>query len=906
MSETIGRIELPDAIIDTSTPYFPFVTEYPHGMAIARQVIAHSFGDPRVEQRYFVGDPAARYTYVATALTNDDRATLVAFWQSIQGGVLPFIYGVPQEDQSFVETVVRFENGPLTLNDLLACICSVGITFIEIPDPAIAPEYATDTNSPLIRFPDTTLAEALLDEVQEIIPLIHIRVAEAAVDDIYLSDRRVTIDGTLYQPRLLRVGDPGSDILIQQSIDGSTDDVQFAFGNADRLMIQLANDTELKWAQIELSLYHVQTGYLLNLWAGRIVSWESNAGPEFVIHASDPLSALNILSPVRVCSHSCYRRYGLDGCPAIVGSQPLDTAHFPLADATWCDLGYDTPNGCLAHSPAGETKHYFGGVVIAPEQAQVLDNSTGLWGLGRQSITPTSQINDSAWGKSLPEIWHNDDGIPQRGLPVQCTIACGREESDFYSAIGLVGVGPIGAFTTTAMVDTDGDGTKETFVGSTLDGQPHHGWKVDSSGNPTGNSYGLFTALGTDPAGANDYFSIGRVAGTPDSFREVISGSSVFWDNFISGISFLSIRRVDEVGVQLSTPGSHSMIAMISQGLTGWTWTDISTRTAVPGCTNLFWVAINTYLRAIGANSLTDIEQSAYLDVDAAITCATTADTIVAKIIGTGTEAQFRFKGTIDSSKATRDWVRDILNNGLGFFTWSFGRLRLGLRINAAPITTFHAGNMLFGSLKLQPITPEFEKLVIEFADEEYLFAKNTVDYTDQDHAARYSRIQNPLTSQFGLVGCSTKSQAARVATVRTREELGGVGESEQKRARLASWRSTIMALDCEAGMVVDLVDDDLPDGYGTMRIQTIRVNRDWSVDFMGKTVTDSMYDLTQGNVPAAVSSSTQPTPAVLPGQFSPDLEWAANNVPVSTDQTSYVDGVALDMSTLGQLVDGL
>ena len=287
----------------------------------------------------------------------------------------------------------------------------------------------------------------------------------------------------------------------------------------------------------------------------------------------------------------------------------------------------------------------------------------------------------------------------------------------------------------------------------------------------------------------------------------------------------------------------------------------------------------------------------------AAVTCAGTADEIVDQIFGGGTEKQFRFMGTIDPSKPTRDWIRDVLNSGLGYYTWSFGKLRLGCRINAAAITEFHAGNMLFGSLRLEPLKPTFEKLTVEFADVDYLFAKNTIDYCDQDHAGRNSRIQNPLSSTFGLVGCATKSQAARIAVVRTREELGGVGEMEQKRARIASWRSTIMALDTEAGMVVALVDDDIPEGLGTFRIQAYRVNRDWSVDFVGKTVTDSMYDLTTGTVPAAGDETAQPTPNVLPGEQTAEVD--VNNVPASREQVVYVNNSLVDMSTYGYQVNG-
>lgn len=873
MADTIGRITVPE--IAAVSGAFPFVTDFAHECVIKRQVITHLFANPTgmVEQAFYVGLPATRYTCRRRTLSNTDRAALIQFWADTQGGAAPFTYSVPAADQTFTTKTVRFEDAPLSLEDLAGSICTCGVTFVEIPDPDGAPAYTVSAT--VTRFPDATLEDALLEGVQEIVPLVHVRVAEAAVPDIYLSDRRCTVDGQLYQPRLLRIGEPGSDVLMAQSIDGGTDEVQFALGNADRVMVQLANDTELKWATVELSLYHVQTGYLLNLWAGRIVDWSSDAGPEFLVQASDPLSALTLQSPVGTCSRSCWRRYALDGCPAVSGTQDLDTdsSHGFAGDASTCDLGYDTPNGCLAHSAgSNETKYYFGGTFAHPQKVRVLDNSTGTWGFGRDVITPTSQINDSLWGESLQEIWHNDDGIPQRGLPVTCRIAAGREESDFYIALGVVGRGPLGAFTTATMVDTDGDGTNDTFVGSTLDGQAHHGWKVDDSGNPTGTSLGLRQCLGTDPAGAEDYFSLGRVGSVPTSWREVTNGTSCYEDTYAAGVAFCEIRRVDEKGVQLSTPQSHSMIAYVSQGLTGLTWTAAGSRSTLAGCTNPFWVAVNTYLRALGLAGLTAVEQEPYFDVDAAIACAGTADEQVAPIFGTATtETQFRFKGVIDARKPCRDWLRDVLNNGLGYFTWSFGKLRLGVRIDARPVTNFHYGNILWNSLRLEPIKPAFEKLTVEFGDEEYLFAKNTVDYTDQDHAARNGRIQNPLTSTWGLVGCSTKSQAARLAVVRTREELGGVAEAEQKAARLASFKTTILALDTEAGMVVRLYDADLPGDSGKFRVQSWRLNRDWSVDIAGRTVTDSMYDLTTGTVPAATSEAAQPGGGV-PGQDATQL----------------------------------
>lgn len=869
MTDFIGRVAVPRA---EPTATFPLPTDFGHGRARKRQEIVHLFGDAtgKVEQRFYAGPAAPRYTFRRNGLRNSERRLLSSFWESMKGPEGAFFYDVPQDDQTFQKITAYFENAPLTLEDLADHICSTGLTIVEIPSVETAPSYTTtriDT-----RFPSGTLAAALCDQVQEIIPLVRIRVVEEAVPDIYLSDRLVTVDEIVYLPRLLGIGDPGSDVLVEQTIEGGSDNVRFTFGNADRVMVKLANDTDLKDAWIELSLFHVGSGVKLDLWAGQVVDWASDKGPEFTIQASDIASALTLQSPVRNISRTCWRIVGnaTYGCPATPGST--------------CDLGMDTPDGCKAKG--GDVKYSFGGISISPQAVTIKDNSTGTWGYGRDLVTPTSQINDTIYDGTLPEIWHNDDGIPQRGLSVECRMVDGREESDFYEGLGIVGRGPIGAYTVARMYDSDGDGKAETFLGSTLDGQPHHGFKqTDDSGAYTDSNFGLRQIKGTDPAGPNDYFSLDRVAGTPGP-GEVLAGSSIVLDNYAAGVAFVVIRRTDQKGIQPSEIASHQMTAMVSKGLTGYTWSGPGSRSSVEGLTNPFWVAINTFLRSLGVDSRDASIQERYFNPAAAAACAGVADASVAALVGDGSETQFRFKGKIDTRKSLRDRIQEILNNCLGYYTWEFGRLKLGIRSSATPETYFSPGNMLFGSLKLAPIKPEFEKVTVKYADEEFLFKGNASDHTDQDYALRHNRVDNPQTKQIGLIGSSTKSQAGRIAVIRVREELGGVGMEEQKNARIATWRTTILGLDTQAGQVVGLYDDDVPRDANAFRIQSWRLNRDWSLDITARTVTQSMYDLATGSVTVDVAVPKLPTqtnidqgppPAPLfAGKVAPDNLMAA------------------------------
>ena len=61
-------------------------------------------------------------------------------------------------------------------------------------------------------------------------------------------------------------------------------------------------------------------------------------------------------------------------------------------------------------------------------------------------------------------------------------------------------------------------------------------------------------------------------------------------------------------------------------------------------------------------------------------------------------------------------------------------------------------------------------------------------------------------------------SQALRLAVVRTRDELGGINSTEWRNARVASFQTTILALNTEVGQVVSITHGDVPGGAGNFR----------------------------------------------------------------------------------------
>jgi hypothetical protein len=860
LSDSIGRISVPDPVASGLT--FPLVTDFGYGMVRPWPVIVHRFGElaERAEQRFQVGFGPRKFPFRRDIISYSERAALFDFFEQVQGSFQSFAYNAPLPDQTTATYQATFEQQPLSIEELTGW-CRAGFNLVECPDPAGAPVFSVSETC--LRFPSSTLKTALLSQVQQIVPLVHIRVREGAVPDIYLSDRRCTVGGQLYLPRLLNLGEPGSDVIVSQSISGAADNVQFSFGNADRTMSALANDTDLRYGSIDLCLYHINSQRLLQLWKGSIISFTIDGSSIFRLQASDGLYQVTQQYPPRVVSRTCWKTFD-DGLNCPYSTQGSG------GDPTQCDFYFDSPKGCLSHGMG----RYFGGHPALPQSVSVKDNSTGVAGFGRNVVTSTSIVSDSIWGQALPEHWCNDDGDPGKALLINALMVAVRDESDFVDGLAIVGAGPIGLYAG-MLVYKNADGYRY-IIAPMLDGQTPHGFKVDSQLNVvTDTTLGIREVVGDDPNTAP--FGLG--AGNPPNWGPALA----------AGTAFLELRRSDAPGIQPSTTEGHQMQVPISKGLSGWTWNGSDVRSSVSGLTNPFWIAANSFLRVLGINTASSSAQLAAfvrssLFVGDGSGAAEIADTLVTPIFGTGTEKQFRFQGTIAQQKAFRDWLGEILATGLGFFTWEFGRLKFGIRINASAVEAFTRGNILFQSLMLQPIDAQFEKLIIDYADQAYQYQANTAEYEDKSHTAYYGRAGSPLTARQHMVGTSTVSQASRLAAVRTREEIGGVNAAEWGAARTARWLTTILALNTEVGQVVSMTHPDIPGGSGNFRIQSWTLKKDYSIEIEARTVTASMYDLTVG--PKPVDTPALPLPALF--YPVPQGQWAPYQVQAPSDDALF------------------
>src|ERR1017187_3230327 len=797
MPDTIGNITVPEIAVSGT---FPIVPEYPYGRASHPDVAIHQFGsgNAKIEQRFLLVTGARRFTVRRSWMNDTQRIALRNFWESKYGPYGAFTYNAPNDDGNGTTAITcRFENEPLSWAMVADWICSIGVTLVEIPSST--PAYTL--NSTVTRFPSDGLKTALLSQVQQVVTLIKIQALQAGYPAIYLSDRRCTVGGQLYQARLIDFDG------ISQGMGNESDDASFTFGNADRAMRDLANDVDLYRASLEFSLFHVGTGIKLDLWKGDIVNWTLDSGPEFKVTASDGLYELNLPYPTRKISRTCWKAFDSQACP-YTGHGALDLVHFPSADAGKCDKGYDTPNGCLAHG----MKRYYGAVVAEPQGVTIKDNSTGVFGFGRSSITSVSLVADSIYDQVIPEIYTDSE------MPVNCKVAAGRDESDFYEALGIVGEGPLISYTAAHYEDLNGNpvamgSTGAVFVGSTLDGQAQHGW-------PNQPTLGIRQILGSDPAGAGDWFSLDQSGDTTGSdWRKVHSGNSTFKDNYAAGTAFLVIRRSDTKGLQLTKPGDHAMVAYVQMGMSGWVWTSPGVRVFGPPLVNPVWIAINMLLRArglrLGANATTAQLNLAetFFDVQAALDAAAICNQQVTALVGAGSETQFKFRGTLQEEKPLRDWLQEVLMNCLGYYTFSFGKLKIGVRENSSTVEAFTVGNIVFNSLQLAPLKPSFDHLTANFADQDYKFVNNSVTIYDIDRATLLGGAAGPLflKSNVNLSGTCTKSQAARIISIRLREELGGTSIAEWKAARQLVFRTTVLALNTEPGMVCSMTHPDMP-----------------------------------------------------------------------------------------------
>ena len=587
-------------------------------------VSIHQFGtgNAKIEQRFLLGTGAQRFTVRRTRMNETAAHRAPELLGAKYGPYGAFTYNAPNDDGNGTTAYTcRFANEPLSwaVGRGLDVLCR------RHPgrDPRRTPTYTLNSHRYPLPFRRRSRT-ALLSQVQQVIPLMKIQPLQAGYPAIYLSDRRCTVGGQLYQARLIDFDG------ISQGMGNESDDASFTFGNADRVMRDLANDMDLYRAAIEFSLFHVGHGHQARPVEGRYRQLVLRRWPGVQGHRRRwPVRIEPAVPDTEDLPHLLegVQRAGVPVRRAMARS--IWSTSLTRRDSK-CDKKYDTANGCLAHG----MKYYYGGILAEPQGVRIKDNSTGVWGFGRSPLTSVSLVADSIYDQVLPEVYTDTE------MPVNCKVAAGRDESDFYEALGIVGEGPLVAYTPTAL---RGQGRRRQRGDV---GRPH----ARRPGAPrlSRQRFGLRLVLGNDPAGATDFFSLDQSGDhTGGDFRKVYSGESTYKDNFAAGMAFLVIRRSDAKGLQLSKPGDHAMIATCQQGLRGGCGRSRRARDG-PSLTNPVWIAVNMLLRARGLRLGATPRRAqlnaaeAFFDVQAAIDAAAICNDSVTKLVGVGTRRSSR------------------------------------------------------------------------------------------------------------------------------------------------------------------------------------------------------------------------------------------------------------------------
>ncbi len=821
----IGFIHVPE---QTPSAVFPIHIDWGFGITQQPRVITHQFASAnrKISQRYVLGTGAQKITVGRSYLNDSDREALLLFWNEQGGAAKPFWLDIPnQAGDETTRYVAYFADPTISFEAINDGLSKFTVTLVVCPDGAPEYEIASTAN----RFPSASLNDALLEQTQVIFPLISI-FPLGSDTPIHVSDRRCTVGGVAYEPRLLDWSGIGQTIG-----DRGSDEASFTFGNADRVWSQLVNSVDMVKARVEFSLFHAGTKTKLDLWAGDVIDWAQQDGsPEFVLKASDGLYELKLPYPERKILRTCSKIPGLD-CPAT------------SCNKTW--------ENCVANNQTA----IFGGCLVQAQTVTLKNNATGHWGIGRDKLTSRSLVSDSIVGMPLPEVYNDGelickktkatpkpasewkDGKPTftytdiegpADVPVDALLAAGRDESEFYSALGIVSRGPIADF---------GDDN----YAHTLDGKPRHG----DAAHP---DMGLRLSYGWDPStGPVDFFGIDET-GKPNGPERA------------AGVAFAQLRVNDERDIQLRKLSEHTMRVMVRRGLQGYVWHGPGDR-QWEVLSNPIWVAVNMLLRSRRIYGGSVELQERYFDVEAALKAAAICDTEVARIVGTGNEKQWTFRGIIRDEKPLRDWIQEVLNCALAYFTFNFGKLKIGMRADSGVMSAFTEGNIVADTLRLSPIKPEFNAMTASFGNMELEGIADSVPFTAVEHV---SRIGQELRSNINLPGVSTRSQAARYVVTRVFEELGGVTPEQWAKARQIAFRTTLLALETEPGMIASMTHPEMPGGHGEFRILGWKLNRDFSIDIEGRTTCDEVYQYIAGGNDVDIGPS--PVPVETPYNTAP------------------------------------
>lgn len=822
----------------TISGVFPLPADFDVERSSGAEYVVHKIGLKK-EQRILKRKGGNRWKVTNRFTKQSQLETLYTFFDAHRSPQQLFYFYDPFESGGAIDLtgasvtgryIVRFATTDLPVNYLLDGVAQVDVELVEVNTATTAVLVGVNWQYRNWRRTNSveTFTQAAITDDYAVVHLAMVTPINAADEPIRVSDRRTqmvqnfnfgapTVRTGIYVPRLLAWD-------LEQEID-SSDQASFVFDDADGVWSAYCKQVDLDRAEVDFTVAPYIPGgpahaELIQLWRGYVVDWEWNQKDgTFTLQCAGGINALQQQFPLRTISTTCQVLRFNDGvdCPY--------SAQGSGGDANSCDKSLDGANGCAAH---GMT-NYFQGVVIKPQAVSGKLNNTGVAGFFKKGYTTTSTPLKTVYGKTLPVIYGLGRQI------VEADIFETRDESEFFVASGLLSEGPLGS------------------IGQVLlDGMTqHYGYQ------PVKALGALAQNIGTiiDPA-----------------FRS-------------SRAAFVSIRRTDTVGLQ-NPNEPHSILVEILNGvkvMTFWWWTGPFTLGGESDSSNPVEIAVDIALRAVGlryaldVNSYSNKVKDYLLNLDSYTEARLWCAQQVPVLVGSGTEARFEYRGVLREPKPALDHMREVLGNAPIDLVWSFGQISPKVRkddITTPPtyqVTFEEAQNIIDGSFRSQRLKPKFNHLTLLYSDIDYDFAERDINVHSEAHMQRMSYLSNlstprkplPLKAQRTLSGGFRASQVMRLATQLLYEELGGVTDAEQLKARTVSLSAPLVGLAVEVGDVSRVIHSELPDGQAYVRWKRWRYSSDLLVQLSGPTVTASMY---AGPVPQLPSDTTGDPVDGIPG----------------------------------------
>ena len=812
-----GVIAVPEPTI---SGVFLFTPDFVISRTPAFDYIVNKISDKK-EQRILTRAGCHRWE-IHSILTEPDPSTLYTFYDAHRSPMQCFYFYDPYEcggppdptgEKTTGRYIARFAEANLSLQAVLDRVVDGTLEIVEVNTSTYEPYISMFL--PLVNDPRRVEAQsqaalnlAVQYDEQHAVHMVVIS-HPLAPEPIRVADRRcygaqtfgenpTDLQGT-YLPRLL-----GWDI--SQDI-GASDQASFLFDDADGVWFEYLKQYTLDQATVKFIVnVHYGVQWPIYLWAGFATDWERDqiAGT-FRLICSGGISQLQQQFPPRIISTVCPVEFNVAPfCPY--------TVYGSGGDPATCDKSLDGTKGCVSHG----MREYFQGVVIKPQEAH--GQLPGR--IFRKTYTAVSTPIKTVYGQVIPVVYGIGRQIVE-GLIFEC-----RDESEFLAA---------SAFLSEGLIQEIGQ--------ILLDGMTQH--------------------YGYSPVAMNGGIGPANIdMNNPSGPR----GTQIDPDFRCSRASWVCVRRTDQVGFDNpNTPHDIKIEVLKGAPCTSvWRWTGPFLNSGLFPTSNPIAIALDVLLRTI--NYTYEFEQyipnysnslGIFVSIDAYYDAAAFCNDIVNTMVGEGTETRFEFRGVIREQKPAIDHIREILQNVPVDLVFTFAALKFKVRrndiANPPDWTVIFAKdeNIIDGSFQSSRYKPAFNKLSILFSDPDYDFAQNEVAVYDEAYQKRigfYSpyypdtRMPLVLTKQLTLNGVFTRSQVERLGVQLLREELGGSTPTEQTQARMVTMSAPLIGLTVEVGDVSKVIHEDLPGGEAWVRWHHWRYSNQMTVEFSGKTITESMY----------------------------------------------------------------